>query len=282
MISERQAEEMIEKLAAFIRLAGLLAMERYQQNNLFVGNKGESQTVNSVVTETDLKISRMFRDFAAENFSHLNYLIIDEESVSDLGGRVFEKAAAADYQFVLDPIDGTILFADGIPLFGIMIGVMKQNRPWLGLVYLPALDELVYTDGKKVWWEQKGGRQEIILETKSNSYLVLGHDWLLNSQCGPGKGKMILADFFSAASYFLFICTNRAKGAFLKAYLWDIAGGWAIAKAMGIEIYDYETKEKLEQLSSEDFREDCFMKRMKICCREQDFEAVKEMVSGLK
>ena len=78
MILERQAEEMIEKLAAFIRRAGLSAMERYQQNNLFVGNKGESLTVNTVVTETDLKISRMFRDFAAENFSHLNYLIIDE------------------------------------------------------------------------------------------------------------------------------------------------------------------------------------------------------------
>lgn len=82
---------MIEKLVGFIREAGQAAMARYQQDDLSVGNKGESQTVNSVVTETDLKISRMFRNFAAENFSHLNYLIIDEECVAELGNQVLKN-----------------------------------------------------------------------------------------------------------------------------------------------------------------------------------------------
>lgn len=273
---------MIEKLVGFIREAGQAAMARYQQDDLSVGNKGESQTVNSVVTETDLKISRMFRNFAAENFSHLNYLIIDEECVAELGNQVFEKSAAADYQFVIDPVDGTILFADGIPLFGIIIGVMKKNRPWLGLVYLPVLDELVFTDGTKVWWEQKGRRQEVEPQLQNNSYLVMGHNWLLCPQCEPGKEKMILADFFSAASYFLFLCTNRARGAFLKAYLWDIAGGWAIAKVLGIGFYDYETKAEMEEFGPAFFRNDCFMARMVISCREEDYPAVKGLVSGLK
>lgn len=45
----------------------------------------------------------------------------------------------AEYQWVLDPIDGTQSFVRGVPLFGTLIAFLHQNKPILGLINLPAL-----------------------------------------------------------------------------------------------------------------------------------------------
>lgn len=49
--------------------------------------------------------------------------------------------ADAEYVWVLDPIDGTQSFVTGKPLFGTLIAVLKEGRPVLGLIDMPALDE---------------------------------------------------------------------------------------------------------------------------------------------
>lgn len=43
----------------------------------------------------------------------------------------------------IDPIDGTISFARGIPLFGTLIALVENGEPLVGLIDLPALDERV-------------------------------------------------------------------------------------------------------------------------------------------
>jgi myo-inositol-1(or 4)-monophosphatase len=105
-------------------------------------------TVESIVTEADVTVSNMFATFIKKNFSKLNYIIIDEEKISHLGHSVFDKIAQTDYQFVIDPIDGTVQFATGHALYGITIGVYKKGKPLIGLIYLPEIKELVYCDEK--------------------------------------------------------------------------------------------------------------------------------------
>ena len=56
---------------------------------------------------------------------------------------------------VLDPIDGTKSFLIGRPLWGTMIGLIEKNKPILGLVDFPALDQVWLGDGLRCYLNRK-------------------------------------------------------------------------------------------------------------------------------
>jgi myo-inositol-1(or 4)-monophosphatase len=67
----------------------------------------------------------------------------------------------SEWQWVIDPIDGTPPFKNGLPEFGISIGVLKNQEPQIGMIAMPALGqiitarrgkgaELLSFDGKKI------------------------------------------------------------------------------------------------------------------------------------
>ncbi|MSO70921.1 MAG: histidinol-phosphatase [Alphaproteobacteria bacterium] len=47
----------------------------------------------------------------------------------------------AEFVWYLDPIDGTKSFIAGVPLFGTLIGLAREGRPYLGIIDHPALNE---------------------------------------------------------------------------------------------------------------------------------------------
>ena len=60
-----------------------------------------------------------------------------------LGEEYGESNQGARYRWILDPIDGTKSFVQGVPLYGVLIGLERDGEPLLGVCYLPALDEMV-------------------------------------------------------------------------------------------------------------------------------------------
>lgn len=50
---------------------------------------------------------------------------------------------AASRVWIVDPLDGTRTFVRGVPLYGTLVGLEVRGDPVVGVVYLPALDELV-------------------------------------------------------------------------------------------------------------------------------------------
>ncbi len=56
-------------------------------------------------------------------------------------GEEYGGEREAELLWVIDPIDGTLSFTRGIPLFGTLIALCEAGRPVLGLIDLPALDE---------------------------------------------------------------------------------------------------------------------------------------------
>ncbi|MEM1157369.1 MAG: inositol monophosphatase family protein [Verrucomicrobiota bacterium] len=54
----------------------------------------------------------------------------------------------AEFVWVLDPIDGTISFAAGVPLFGTLIGLLKNGAPAIGCIHQPILNILCLGDNK--------------------------------------------------------------------------------------------------------------------------------------
>ncbi|MGN0914709.1 MAG: inositol monophosphatase family protein [Alphaproteobacteria bacterium] len=273
---------MIEKLKQFVLEVGRYSLEKRGTDNHRWGFKWGNEAIGSLVTEVDLNISRKFKEFVEENFSDLNYMIIDEESVSQLKGRVFEKAEETEYQFILDPIDGTINYAADVPLYGVLLAVFKNKKPLYGFIYAPALDELVYTDGKEVYYEN-GGKVRIMEKNKhSISRIVQGHAWAVELKDKHMDGPLIMQDYFAAVMYFLYLILGKFKGVFVRANLWDIAPALAICDVLGMGFYDYETKEKMTEFSPRFFHPECKVKKVHIVCFPEEFDEIKSITAGLK
>ena len=93
----------------------------------------EYKSDQSPVTNADREAERIIRDLIRENFP--DHGIIGEE--------YGEENIDSEVIWILDPIDGTRSFIHGIPLYTTLIGVMVQEKPSVGVIYAPALDEMV-------------------------------------------------------------------------------------------------------------------------------------------
>ncbi|MBI2334469.1 inositol monophosphatase [Candidatus Daviesbacteria bacterium] len=92
----------------------------------------KSEDNNQVLTETDVQVGKTLIALIQKEFPEHN--IIDEES------GVINKNS--EFTWVIDPIDGTSNFAQGIPNYGIMIGLLKGSTPIAGGIALPFFKEI--------------------------------------------------------------------------------------------------------------------------------------------
>lgn len=58
-----------------------------------------------------------------------------------IGEEMDDKTPDAEFVWVLDPIDGTQSFVTGKPLFGTLVGLLQNEKPVLGVINMPALNE---------------------------------------------------------------------------------------------------------------------------------------------
>ena len=91
----------------------------------------ERKDDGSPVTEADRAAERAIRSVLREGTPGCAILGEEYGAEGEAGGRCW----------VVDPIDGTIAFTRGIPLFGTLIALLEEGEPVLGLIDLPALGE---------------------------------------------------------------------------------------------------------------------------------------------
>jgi fructose-1,6-bisphosphatase/inositol monophosphatase family enzyme len=61
-----------------------------------------------------------------------------------LGEEEGEKKGLSGRRWIIDPIDGTYSFVHGVPLYGVLIALEIDSESVLGVVNLPALEEIIY------------------------------------------------------------------------------------------------------------------------------------------
>jgi myo-inositol-1(or 4)-monophosphatase len=134
---------LMEVLMDFMKKAGTLALK--SQENLQASLKEDA----SLITKVDLEISELFRHRMKKYLQSGNHCILDEENLPDAGS-FFAKTT--EYIWTLDPIDGTTTYYHGFPMWAVAVGLYKNLKPHLGAIYMPATQELVYTDGEKSYY----------------------------------------------------------------------------------------------------------------------------------
>tara|TARA_B100001029_G_scaffold168267_1_gene162174 strand:+ start:2179 stop:3009 length:831 start_codon:yes stop_codon:yes gene_type:complete len=84
---------------------------------------------NNLVTEVDKGCQNLIKNRISERFPEHN--IIGEEDEPYLVENISE------FVWVIDPIDGTTNFANGLPNFSISIGLLKNSEPIAGAIWVP-------------------------------------------------------------------------------------------------------------------------------------------------
>ncbi|MGD8328210.1 MAG: inositol monophosphatase family protein [Acidobacteriota bacterium] len=62
-------------------------------------------------------------------------------------------------RWILDPIDGTLSFVQGVPLYGVLVAVEEGSQSIVGVIHFPALGETVFAAlGEGCWWDGSPAR----------------------------------------------------------------------------------------------------------------------------
>ena len=275
---------MIDVLLSFAQKAGK-KLKLMQKNVEQIRLKEAS--VASLVTKADIYVSNLFEKTIKQHFSHLNYMIIDEEKISKYGDNIFDKINNTEYQFVIDPIDGTVQYANHHPLYGISIGVYKNAKPLMGIIYLPSLNELIYFDGDKAYhtencFKKNEIKTELLPKENSNSQIVFLHSWMWKLKPRYSLEKALFFNYFSAVSQSFYALTGKAKAYCMNLKLWDIAGTIPIANYLGMKIYEYGSSKIYDKISPEFFNSDMSVKNHCIMCYPSEYEEICSLVEPQK
>jgi myo-inositol-1(or 4)-monophosphatase len=108
--------------------AGALALSHFG-----AGRRSWYKGPGQVVTEADLAVDALLHDRLRA--ARPDYGWLSEERIDDRSRRRCRRV------WVVDPIDGTRAFAEGVPQFAISIALVEGGAPLLGVVLNPATDE---------------------------------------------------------------------------------------------------------------------------------------------
>ena len=142
MVAEEQKRELLEFAVQMARRVGAIHLEWFRRSDLEIGTKSnEFDVVTRADRESEACIARM----VAERYP--SHALLGEE-----GGR--RGDATSDWLWVVDPLDGTTNYSQGLPVFAVSIGLRFRGEPVVGVVYAPWLDELftaVRGGGARLW-----------------------------------------------------------------------------------------------------------------------------------
>ncbi len=183
---------------------------------------------NNFVTNADRKVEKILINELEK--SKKNFSILTEESG-------FIKNEDADNFWIIDPIDGTTNFLNGVPHFCISIALLFEKEIIAGVIYDPIKDELFYA-------EKNGGsylnnKSIRVSNKKSISDCLYGVNFRKNI-----PENLIIRNTGSAALDLAYVSCGRFDGCLQKnVNLWDIAAGTVLIKEAGGVVDNFEFNE---------------------------------------
>ena len=246
-------KELLEIAIKASLAAGKRIMEIYENEDFEVDFKGD----NSPLTKADLASHEIIMDFLEET----DIPVLSEEG-KDLA---YEERKNWKQLWIVDPIDGTKEFIKRNGEFTVNIALVEDQKPILGVIYVPALEELYYAEkgigsykASGVTASYKLDRLDLLakqlpLRNQDNKYRVVAskshlspetEEYIKSLEKEHGKVETI------SKGSSLKLCMVAEGVAqqyprFAPTMEWDTAAGQAICTYAGKTVLDYETKEEM-------------------------------------
>jgi len=270
-----------EDIRAFLLEAGAHALNLQKQ----AGRHYKQD--QSIVTQTDLDISKMAADKLSHWLNQEDHVLIDEESIDTISNPE-EVFATTKYQWVLDPVDGTAGYALGRDRWGVSLGLLENGVPIGGGFYMPAIGALIMVeDGKAYYTDARSGEKcpmpraepmdlnsQIFLE----SYFGFEHFWgsdMARNRAWLNTPECAVQGFYSALM-------GQSAGMTCHELfsIWDVAGAAAIASTTGHKIMSLEDGHEWERFTAGDFKDNWKLENRWVLSHPDNYEAIKNALMG--
>ena len=236
-----ELEFVVETAAA----AGAVLMDRYERLERI-----DHKSATDVVTEADHLSEQLVIDAIRERFPE--DAILAEESGAHGASRATARGRGGDAGapppangriWVIDPLDGTVNYANGLPVFCVSIGLVVDGRPTVGAVLDPTrgetfaatLDGPATLNGRPIEASPKDRLVDCVLSLS------------LSGRSVPSRARAIRKEIrvsrsMGSASLALAYVGNGRFDAFLQESslsLWDIAAAGLIAERAGATVTSF-------------------------------------------
>ncbi|MGM0439356.1 MAG: inositol monophosphatase family protein [Patescibacteria group bacterium] len=209
-----------------------------------IANKrGTSKEVKSVFDDI---VDSLIKEGIEERFPTHSYLT--EES-----GLIKKNSP---FLWIIDPLDGTGNYENHNPFYSVSIALWKNNKPVLGVVEAPSLNErFVALAGEFAYREniKTGEKDELKISAENN----LENAYFIYCEGSEKNKNRIISNFNeiysatkdfrkvgSAALELAWIASGRAEGYITyQIPIWDIAAGLVIAKEAGGRFYNFKKED---------------------------------------
>jgi len=208
----------LSAIGTLARQAGDIALRHFRNV------EPEHKSDRTVVTVADREIEEFLRKELSAAWPES--VVLGEE----FGG--FEDARTRPLAWVLDPLDGTVAYSMGLPVWAVSIGLLEEGRPIAGVVYVPLIDEMYSAaSGRGATFNGRPVRMADPLEVDPDDFLAVPS--IIHRQFRvrfPGKVR----SFGSTAAHMALVARGTAWGGVLeRVSLWDIAAGAVIVAEAG-------------------------------------------------
>jgi myo-inositol-1(or 4)-monophosphatase len=210
------------------RVAGEILRSYWKREGLKIGSKGKDNPVTAADLEADQAIKNLLRDpFPA-------YGWLSEETADN------EDRLQCSRVWIVDPLDGTREFINGIPEFAVAIALIEDGVPVLGVTYNPIKREL-YSSARGAGCFLNSQRVRV---TRTR---VLKRATVLASRSETARGewqvfdKMLKVSPTGSVAYKLaMVAAGKGDASFTRSPKseWDIASGAALVAEAGGTITD--------------------------------------------
>ena len=213
--------------------AGRIQMERYERLEQI-----QAKGPRDVVTEVDHLCEGLVMRAVQERYPN------DAFYAEEIGEVAATGPAKSGRVWIVDPLDGTINYANGIPFFCISIALAAEGRPVIGVVYDPTRDETFagaidgpsLRNGEPVHVADKELLEDVV------ATLAVGGRGTVGKRRQALKAIRAHRSMGSAALTLAYVACGRfdiyAQGAGLSA--WDVAAAGLIAERAGATVTSQE------------------------------------------
>jgi histidinol-phosphatase len=195
------SDSLLQAVEAVARIAGDVALRHYR-TNLTV----ETKSNGTPVTVADREAEQAARTWLAERFP----------ADGVLGEEFGETPGSGARRWLIDPIDGTITFVRGVPLWGTLVAVAEGERVLAGAAFFPAVDEMLTAAPEKgCWWNGARARVSETSTLAGATVLITDERNFARSELRDGwrtlTGEAAVARTWGDCYGYLLVATGRAE-----------------------------------------------------------------------
>jgi myo-inositol-1(or 4)-monophosphatase len=215
----RPSAPVVDEIIGWVRQAGHIALRH------FTHSAPHAKADRSFVTQADLEIEDFLAGQLREAFP--DHSLVAEEK----GWGEIEPSGPI---WVIDPLDGTTAFVQGLPGWGTSIGALHRGRPCFGLFYMPLTNDLTYTTSRGgVYANDHNLRQAVRRNWNAKGFLAVGASVHRDFQINIPRIRAL----GSIGASLAYTARGTAAAALLpRTCLWDIVAGAAILERAGGEL----------------------------------------------